>query len=171
MGWIDTTTATTTTWTTTMSSSQDDNASNTTTTTPPLIRSSQSIDVAKQLVRNVVVFRVPSIGRTMTTPTSTTSENPSKPTTVITLTVLIAFQPDDNDARKINVKFESCRIKMFPPLTLPMVSDVPSDITIPLGIFGPSGWLRTTYLDDTVRITRGFKGSVFVLTRTSSMKK
>ena len=118
----------------------------------PLVRSSQSIDIVKNVVRNVVTFRVPSLGN---------SDNESKPTTV-TLTVLIAFTPDATDTRKINVKFESCRVRVRPNLPL-----VPSDITIPLGIIGPSGWLKTTYLSDNLRITRGFKGSVFVLQRPS----
>lgn len=123
----------------------------------PLVRSSQSIDLAKKVVRNVVTFRVPSLD-------SRNKDGNIKPTTV-TLTVLIQFWPDASDKRKINVKFESCRVRIFPKpaLLLPQLAD----FTIPLGVIGPTGWLRTTYVDDNLRITRGFKGSVFVLTRPS----
>jgi hypothetical protein len=131
----------------------DDVSTNSVNSVEPLVRSSQNIDIAKGLVRNVVTFRVPTLF-----PKRSTSKQQSA--TTITLTVLIAFTPDTVDARKINVKFESCRVRVRPSLSL-----VPSDVNIPLGIIGPSGWLRTTYLDDELRITRGFKGSVFVLQR------
>ncbi|KAG7351474.1 plastid lipid-associated PAP/fibrillin family protein [Nitzschia inconspicua] len=123
----------------------------------PLVRSSQSIDLAKRLVRNVVTFRLPSVNNNK-------NNNNNKPTTV-TLTVLIQFWPDTVDRRKINVKFESCRVRILPKPAMMMVLPIMTDFTIPLGIIGPTGWLRTTYLDDHLRITRGFKGSVFVLTR------
>ena len=131
-----------------------DTADSATKSTEPLVRSSQSIDIVKNIVRNVVTFRVPFL-------LGTNNKSGSKPTTV-TLTVLIAFSPDATDVRKINVKFESCRVRVRPNLPL-----VPSDITLPLGMIGPSGWLKTTYLSDNLRITRGFKGSVFVLQRPS----
>ncbi|CAM9145448.1 unnamed protein product [Chrysoparadoxa australica] len=34
-----------------------------------------------------------------------------------------------------------------------------------IGRFSPTGWLETTYLNDTIRIVRGNKGSLFVMTR------
>jgi PAP_fibrillin len=142
IGWIDTTS----------------NNNNTNHSTEPLVRSSQSIDLTKKLVRNVVTFRVPSL--------SNNGTNIDKSTTV-TLIVLIQFWPDNTDKRKINVKFESCRVRILPkPIWLNLLPAL-SDFTIPLGIIGPTGWLRTTFLDDNLRITRGFKGSVFVLTRPS----
>ncbi|KAG7354591.1 plastid lipid-associated PAP/fibrillin family protein [Nitzschia inconspicua] len=127
----------------------------------PSVRSSQSIDLAKRLVRNVVTFRLPSYNN------NKSNSNNNKPTTV-TLTVFIQFWPDTVDRRKINVKFESCRVRILPKPAMMMVLPIMTDFTIPLGVIGPTGWLRTTYLDDHLRITRGFKGSVFVLTRPTS---
>lgn len=62
--------------------------------------------------------------------------------------------------RQIDVKFNSCRFT---------ISNTPGmDVTIPLpGIIGPTGWLRTLYVDDKLRITHGHKGSVFILFRTA----
>ena len=98
--------------------------------------STQSIDLKKQLATNVVSLRVWD-------------------KFTMSLAVKIGIRPNANDARRIDVQFLSCRV------------NVPSanvDWDIPLG-FGLEGWLRTTYIDDTLRITRGHKGSVFVLTR------
>lgn len=73
------------------------------------------------------------------------------------LTVDISFEPVD--ARKIAVQFQACRL---------VVPGTPIDAILPLGFLGPSGWLRTDYMDENLRITRGHKGSVFVLTRSRS---
>ncbi len=73
------------------------------------------------------------------------------------LTVTVSFRPNPRDPRQVDVKFQACRCVVSP-----------LDVTIPLGIFGPTGWLRTLYIDDEMRITRGHKGSVFVLFRTKS---
>ena len=102
--------------------------------------STQSIDVGKQRVRNVVRFF--TLGKQGT------------------LTVDVAFLPNTNDFRRIDVKFEQFRLIWFG-----------LDITFPLGRIGPTGWLRTTFLDDDIRITRGHKGSVFLLSRTNKNKK
>lgn len=107
------------------------------------VRSSQSVDLQKQRVRNLVTVSVPALDRR------------------VSLTVDVKFQPNSDDKRRIDVKFDSCRL---------LVPKSPLDITFPLGVFGPTGWLRTTYIDDAIRITRGHKGSVFVLTRTSRKK-
>jgi len=105
-----------------------------------VVVSTQSIDVGKQRVRNVVRFF--TLGKQGT------------------LTVDIAFLPNTNDFRRIDVKFEQCRLVWFG-----------LDITIPLGRIGPTGWLRTTFLDEDIRVTRGHKGSVFLLSRTNKNKK
>jgi hypothetical protein len=104
-------------------------------------RSTQSIDRTTQQVRNVVAVDV-------TLPFGQRRR--------ATLTVLVDFKPDRYDSRKINVKFRSCRATIL---------QSPIDFTVPLGVIGPTGWLRTVYIDDTIRITRGHKGSVFVLQR------
>jgi hypothetical protein len=164
IGWIDTTTSND-------ASSITYNKNSSNNSTEPLVRSSQSIDLTKRLIRNVVTFRVPSLFNNHNNNNNNKINN--KPTTVV-LTVGIRFWPDMTDQHKINVKFESCQVRInmqskpvWAKLPLPKLSHV----TIPLGILGPTGWLRTTYLDDDLRITRGFKGSVFVLTRRPSKRK
>jgi hypothetical protein len=115
------------------------------------IRSSQAIDLKKGQVRNIVTFTLPSLfpGR---------GGKPSK----ATLTVTVDFQPNNQDSRKVDVKFQACRV---------VITNTPVDVNIPLGIIGPTGWLRTGYIDETMRITRGHKGSVFVLSRPSKQTK
>ncbi len=78
------------------------------------------------------------------------------------LTVDVNFQPNLSDGRMVDVKFDACRLS---------VQNSPLDINFPLGIVGPTGWLRTSYIDDDIRITRGHKGSVFILSRTSRRRK
>ncbi len=74
------------------------------------------------------------------------------------VTVDVGGAPDPADARRINVKFDACRLT---------ITGSPIDVTFPLGAVGPTGWLRTAYVDDDIRITRGHKGSVFILCRTA----
>ena len=105
------------------------------------IRSTQAIDLKRGRVRNVVTFGIPSPGNA-----------PRR----ASLTVDIDFTPDVINKRRVNVKFQACRV---------VVPKSPIDFTIPLGLLGPTGWLDTNYIDDNVRITRGHKGSVFVLKR------
>ena len=109
------------------------------------VRSSQSINMKKQQVRNIVSFSLPSLG------------SPQK----ATLTVNVAFKPNPSDPRRIDVKFQSCQVRII---------DSPVNFQIPLGPIGPTGWLRTGYIDETMRITRGHKGSVFVLTRRTARR-
>ena len=80
------------------------------------------------------------------------------------LIVDVAFKPSRHDKRRIDVKFDKCRLQG---------SRTPLDITFPLGIFGPAGWLRIGYYtdDDNMKIPRGHKGSVFILTRTAKRKE
>jgi hypothetical protein len=110
------------------------------------IRSSQAIDLKKSQVRNVVSFAIPSIGQSRKA----------------TLTVTVDFKPNEPDKRKVDVKFRACRVA---------VTSSPVNINIPLGIVGPTGWLRTGYIDETMRITRGHKGSIFILLRPSMQSK
>ena len=106
-------------------------------TATPDIRSTQTIDLQSQLVKNIVVLKVGSQRAS--------------------IQVWVDFQPHPNDARKVNVKFQKCRIRMANRV----------DLEIPFGFLGPTGWLRTGYIDESLRITRGHKGSVFVLQRPS----
>jgi len=103
------------------------------------IQSTQSVDLMRKRVRNVVSFQLPF------------QKRPSS------LIVDIGFTPDDGDCRKINVKFEACTVKLSSPSV---------ELKFPLGFIGPTGWLSTTYIDEDIRVTRGFKGSVFILSRT-----
>jgi PAP_fibrillin len=104
-------------------------------------RSTQTIDAKTGLIRNVVAIQLG--------PNASSSRRAS-------LTVLVKFTPVQADPRRVNVKFEACRVS---------VPGTPIDWNFPLGLIGPSGWLRTVYIDDDLRVTRGHKGSVFVLSR------
>jgi hypothetical protein len=73
----------------------------------------------------------------------------------------VDFRPDPSDPRRVNVKFRSCAVRV--PTWFPS-----KELKFPLGIAGPTGWLRTVYLDEDLRVTRGHKGSVFVLRRPGS---
>jgi hypothetical protein len=110
------------------------------TTTIAPVRSSQSIDIKKSLVRNIVNVQI------------------KKPFPVKgSLLVDVKFQPNNVDSRRIDVKFDSCRF---------IFKNANADWNFPLGPLGPTGWLKTNYIDDKIRITRGHKGSVFILSRT-----
>jgi hypothetical protein len=115
------------------------------------VRSSQTIDLKKQQVRNVVSFQIPVLS-------GINNNKNKKAEPRASLAVTVDFQPNVKDERRIDVKFQACRVVLQRSL----------DFTIPLGVIGPTGWLRTGYIDDTMRITRGHKGSVFVLTRPSA---
>lgn len=112
------------------------------------IKSTQSINLKKGQIRNVVAFQANN-------PTPLFSKN-GRTKGFITVDVRGSVNP--NDARKIDVKFDKCRVTIL---------DSPIDVTFPLGVIGPTGWLRTMYVDDDIRVTRGHKGSVFILSRTS----
>jgi len=116
------------------------------------IKSTQSINLKKNCIRNVVAFELNN--------PLPTSKNGS--TIKGLITVDVKGYPNRSDKRRIDVKFDSCRVSFL---------NSPIDITFPLGIIGPTGWLRTSYVDDDIRITRGHKGSVFILSRTSSNSK
>jgi len=103
------------------------------------IRSSQGVDIRRKRVRNVVNVQI------------------KKPFPVKgSLIVDVNFKPNVQDKRRIDVKFDSCRL---------IFQNAKVNRKFPLGIFGPRGWLRTGYIDDRIRITRGHKGSVFILSR------
>lgn len=118
------------------------------------IRSTQSIDIKSGLIRNIVAVNVNNNNNSNAK--GKTANNASSPLRRASLTVTIQFYPVQMDARKVNVRFKSCRVSV-PSLNL--------DWNFPLGFAGPTGWLRTAYIDDSLRITRGHKGSVFVLVR------
>jgi len=139
---------------------KDDGSSTTETRTnndDNMIKSSQAIDLKRGRVRNVVsvLVNVPSL-----LPPLLPFQKKSKGNNTVrgSLTVDVSFTPNNVDSRKIDVKFDSCRVT---------VPKSPLDLTFPLGPIGPTGWLRTGYIDDSIRITRGHKGSVFILKRTS----
>jgi len=138
------------------------------------VRSSQAIDLKNKKVRNVVNFQTNyPLPRLRLNPfpflKSTTTQDGIRPKASGIrgfLTVDVNFEPSKDDARRVDVKFDACRLSVedspFP---------IPVDIKFPLGVVGPTGWLRTGYIDDDIRITRGHKGSVFILSRTSKSKK
>lgn len=114
-------------------------------------KSTQTIDLKRGVVSNVVSVPLPASpfldGRKRAT-----------------LTVDVDFKPNASDSRRIDVKFQSCRFVLPAPFGRKI------DATLPLGPIGPTGWLRTTYIDDSARITRGHKGSVFILKRAGGTK-
>jgi PAP_fibrillin len=112
--------------------------------TIPARRSTQAIDLKSGLIRNIVAINL-GAGRGSSAQQRRAS-----------LTVTVKFTPAEADPRRVNVKFESCRIS---------IPGTPIEWNFPLGIIGPTGWLRTVYIDDDLRVTRGHKGSVFVLCR------
>ena len=120
------------------------------TTRSSVFRSTQSINLSKNMIRNVVSFEINN-------PTPLFSMNGR---TRGTITVDVTGTPDRTDVRRINVKFNACRVT---------IRNSPGiDVTFPLpGIIGPTGWLRTVYVDDDIRIAHGHKGSVFILRRTT----
>lgn len=126
-------------------------ASSTSGSLSPTVRSTQSINLAKREIRNVVGLALPSVW-------------PSKREPRASITLTVKFQPTPTDSRMIDVKFQKCRVRISNAL-------IPVDVKIPFGYIGPSGWLRTGYIDDDLRITRGHKGSVFVLSRASKHLK
>ena len=103
------------------------------------VRSSQSIDINKKRVRNVVTVSLPLDKRA-------------------SLIVDISFQPNTSDLRRVDVKFNACTLRFSKDL----------EFKFPLGVVGPTGWLRTSFVDEDMRITRGHKGSVFILMRPSA---
>mmetsp|Transcript_27492 Transcript_27492/g.42386 ORF Transcript_27492/g.42386 Transcript_27492/m.42386 type:complete len:303 (+) Transcript_27492:38-946(+) len=111
------------------------------------IKSTQAIDLKRGRVRNVVAVEVNN-------PTPIFSKNGFSKGFI---TVDVTAVPNAQDARKIDVKFDRCRVA---------IQDSPFNLDIGLGIIGPSGWLLTIFVDDDIRITRGHKGSVFILSRT-----
>lgn len=110
--------------------------------------STQAIDLKRNRIRNVVAFEANN-------PTTIFSNDGKTRGRII---VDVKCSPNIEDKRKIDVKFDECRLTIF---------DSPIDLAIPLGFIGPTGWLRTVHIDNDIRITRGHKGSVFILLRTS----
>lgn len=73
---------------------------------------------------------------------------------VLNITGTCAPAEEDADAVQVDVVFTACLVK---------VGGV--SVTLPLEWASPKGWVRTTYLDEDLRIGRGDKGSVFVTAR------
>jgi PAP_fibrillin len=145
------------------------------------VRSTQAIDLKNGMIRNIVAlqFTNPKNGKmkdqiaseaslssnklNADSITSRTFSNnlPRLPfllsfPTRASLTVDIRCEQDNTDPRRVNVKFQTIRIN---------VPGTPFRMEMQLGEGGPKGWLRTVYIDDDLRISRGHKGSVFVMSR------
>lgn len=111
--------------------------------------STQTVDVKNGRVINVVSL---PLSRGMMMGGGGAATAAARPAS---LTVRVDFTPHAPDPRRVNVKFRSFSVALTGEWKL----------DLPLGLIGPTGWLRTTFLDDSLRITRGHKGSVFVLKR------
>lgn len=119
--------------------------------TAPDVRSTQAIDLKAGLIRNIVALNL--------------GNGQSSSRRRASLTVTVKFSPVLADPRRVNVKFQACKVSLPSPNNNLLLGVLPSSFTIPLGIAGPTGWLRTVYIDDDLRVSRGHKGSVFVLSR------
>ena len=96
------------------------------------VRSSQAINLKKKQVRNVVSVQIPNSIPFFSSKDSGSSRKKINGS----LTVDVNFEPNDSDVRKIDVKFDSCRV-IFQKLI---------DITIPLGPIGPTGKFSCHFL-------------------------
>ena len=74
-----------------------------------------------------------------------------------------SFRPSETMPTRVVVSFDECEISFNNGFVL----NLGFVFAILAAIKGTSenGWLETTYLDDGLRIGRGDKGSLFVLTR------
>lgn len=96
------------------------------------VKSSQAIDVRKGRVRNVVSLLInnPLSSLSPWRNSNSSISNSKKNAVRASLTVDIKFKPNGLDRRKIDVKFDQCRIT---------VQNSPIDIIIPFGFIGPTG--------------------------------
>jgi PAP_fibrillin len=145
------------------------------------VRSTQAIDLKNGMIRNIVALQlVDRINRKVENSITSEKSMSSSPfdtassrsrtfsnnsgrlpfqlsfPTRASLTVDIRCQPDPSDLRRVNVKFQTFRIN---------VPGTPFSMEMVLGEGGPKGWLRTVYIDNDLRISRGHKGSIFVMSR------
>lgn len=66
-------------------------------------------------------------------------------------------QPGPQGEPRVFVTFEAFELQWGSALRL----------RVPLSWVRPTGWVQTTYLDDSFRVGRGDKGSIFVTARTN----
>ena len=99
-----------------------------------VVKSSQAIDLNKGRVRNVVSVMInnPLSSFSLLPNETTRSTASNKKDAVVrgSLTVDVNFKPNKVDKRKIDVKFNECRVTL---------RDSPLDVRIPLGPMGPTG--------------------------------
>ena len=81
-----------------------------------------------------------------------------------TIEVEGSFRPSDTVPNRAIVAFEKCNITLNNGFIFKL-GFLFSIISQFRGGVKDSGWLETTYLDNDIRIGRGNKGSLFVLTR------
>ena len=86
------------------------------------VRSSQAIDLKRMRVRNVVTVA-------LALPYDRQRRRRRRRVRG-SITVDVKFRPNTTDLRRVDVKFESCRLKLL---------DSPFDLNLPLGPIGPTG--------------------------------
>jgi hypothetical protein len=124
-------------------------ASNASDSLSPTVRSTQSINLAKREIRNVVGFALPKAW-------------PRKHQPRASITLMVKFRPTPDDSRMIDVKFQKCRVRISNAL-------IPIDLNIPFG-YRNDRMVTDGYIDEDLRIW-GHKGSVFILSRAAKKLK
>lgn len=111
----------------------DNNDESSDTDRPPA-KSNQIIDLKKSRVRNIVTFEAaaPPLLPPFSFLISKTRSDSGNRSVRGSLTVDVKFTSNKVDLRKVDVKFESCRLVL-------QQRPLPLDITFPLGPIGPTG--------------------------------
>lgn len=117
----------------------------------PSARSFQNIDVSRRKVLNVVEFGAMS-GRS----------SESGPSGCITVTG--SAQPISDTT--LEVVFEESSFKLNPPHRWPFSIGPPIQLKLPLP--RPKGFVEVTYLDETMRVSRGSRRNLFLTVRPKS---
>ncbi len=107
-------------------------------------RNAQTVDVAAGVVRNEVELDL--VGPTTTT------------TTTVCIGVDGEIRAEDALARDAVVTFTSFDVRA-------RFGGESTSLALTLPLPRPRGWLTTTFCDETMRVSRGGQGGVFVLTR------
>ena len=79
----------------------------------------------------------------------------------MTMDLLQTYGADDDTSPALAETVQPTPAPRSSSMSLAIVPNAAPDVDV----FGVSGWLDTTFVDEHIRICRGNRGSVFVLTR------